>query len=285
VKRAIAATAIGSAVLAAGVTAAVVGLSGGGGAAPSAVASPASLPARSARHVEMIAERDELGACEQRLEAIRLADHDRVPVVAVLGASYTAGVGPGVADRSWAALVVGHLHWDGVIYGVPGAGYVRTGSGDRGPLVRMLDRIRLAELRPNLVVIQLGHDDMGVPVSVERRAVEHAITLIRSEDPGARIALVTVFTTRHGDTAAARQTDSAIVSAAEAADRDVIVMDPLTGHWNFPHADDGTGLHPTAAGDQWIADEVGRMLAARGVHPAAGDSAVVCDSGVTHRDV
>lgn len=280
-KRAIAATAIGSAVLAAGVAVAVAGLSGGG-TASSTVASPV----RAARHVEMIADRDDLGVCEQRLEAARLADHDRVPVVAVLGASYTAGVGPGEADRSWAALVVGHLRWDGVIDGVPGAGYVRTGSGDRGPLVRMLHRIQLAELRPSLVVIQLGHDDMGVPVSAERRAVEHAITLIRSEDPRARIALVTVFTTRHGDTAAARQTDGAIVSAAEAADRNVIIMDPLTGHWNFPHADGGTGLHPTAAGDEWIAHEVATALAARGIRPATGDSvAVVCDSGVPHRTV
>jgi lysophospholipase L1-like esterase len=183
-------------------------------------------------------------------------------------------------------LLARHLHYDAMIYGVPGAGYVRTGSGDRGPLVRMLHRIRLARLDPSVFVIQLGHDDMGVPPEVERHAVQHAITLIRSEDPGARIALVTVFTTRGGDTVAARRTDSEIVSAARSADRNVIIMDPLTGHWNFPHADGGTGLHPTAAGDEWIAREVARGLAVRGVRPATGGSAtVVCDSGIPRRPV
>jgi lysophospholipase L1-like esterase len=282
VKSGITATAVASALLAAGVTGAVLGLSGGG--APSTVMPAAA--ASSARHPRVIADRDDLRACEQRLAASRLADRGRVPVMAILGASYTAGVGPDEAGSSWAALLARHLHYDAVIYGVPGAGYVRTGSGDRGPLVRMLQRIRLARLDPSLFVIQLGHDDMGVPPEVERHAVRHAITLIRSEYPGARIALVTVFTTRGGDTVAARRTDSAIVSAARSADRNVIIMDPLTGHWNFPHADGGTGLHPTAAGDEWIAREVARDLAVRGIRQAtAGSATVVCDSGIPRRPV
>jgi hypothetical protein len=40
-------------------------------------------------------------------------------------------------------------------------------------------------------------------------------------------------------------------------------MDPLTGHRKFQHADDG--LHPTAAGDQWIARKVAWILRADGV--------------------
>jgi lysophospholipase L1-like esterase len=287
VKQAMVATAIAWAVLAAAGIGAAVGLTGcGSSGSSSASASAASASASSAASVEVAAARGGLSACEQRLERTRRADQDRVPVVAILGASYTAGVGPGAADRSWAVLLVRHLRWDAVIDGVSGAGYVRPGSGDRGPLVRMLSRIRLAVLDPSLVVIQLGHDDMGVPPATERRAVAHAITLIRSADPAARIALVTVFTTRGGDTAGARRTDSAIVSGAESADRGVIIMDPLTGHWNYPHADGGAGLHPTAAGDAWIAREVASVLAHHDVRRATDSPGpVVCDSGIPHRTV
>jgi lysophospholipase L1-like esterase len=287
VKSGITATAVGSALLAAGVTVAVLGLSGGGGR----VSSTAVPAAASSRHVHVIADRDDLRACEQRLASWWRADRGRVPALAILGASYTAGVGPNQAGSSWAVLLARYLRYDAVIYGVPGAGYVRPGSGDRGPLVRMLHRIRLAGLDPSVFVIQLGHDDMGIPPAVERRAVQHAITLIRSEDPDARIALVTVFTTRDGDTVSARRTDSAIVSAARSADRNVIIMDPLTGHWNFPHADGGTGLHPTAAGDEWIAHEVASELAVRGIRPVPsgsgpdGSASVVCDSGIPRRAV
>jgi hypothetical protein len=292
VKKATAVTAAVSAFAAAGVIAAVAGLSSGSGAAspasPVSVRSPVALSAgAAARRTDVIADRDGLRACEQRLEADRRAGGDRVPVVAILGASYTAGVGPDEAGRAWAVLLAEKLHWDAVVYGVSGAGYLRTGSGDHGPLARMLDRIGLHGLHASLVIVQLGHDDVGVPLATERRAVERDIAQIRAEDPSARIALITVFTTPDGTTAADRSTDRAIVSAAESADGDVIVMDPLTGHWNFPHAYDGRGLHPTAAGDAWIAGKVASILGAHGVHAAAGNSdPVVCDSGITpHRPV
>jgi len=291
VKKATAVIAAVSAFAAAGVIAAVMGLSSGSGAAspasPVSVRSPVALSAgAAARRTEVIAARDGLRACEQRLEADRRADGDRVPVVAVLGASYTAGVGPDEADRAWAVLLAKRLHWDAVVYGVPGAGYVRTGSGDRGPLARMLDRIGLHGLHASLVIVQLGHDDAGVPSATERRAVERDIAEIRAEDPSARIALITVFTTPDDATAADGSTDRAIAMAAESADSDVIIMDPLTGHWNFPHAD-GRGLHPTAAGDAWIARKAASILSADGMHAATGNSdPVVCDSGITpHRPV
>jgi lysophospholipase L1-like esterase len=292
VKKATAVTAGVSAFAAAGVIAAVVGLSSGSGAvspvSPVSVRSPVALSAGAAtRRTDVIADRDRLRACEQRLEADRRADSDRVPVVAILGGSYTAGVGPDEPDRAWAVLLAEKLHWDAVVYGVSGAGYLRTGSGDGGPLARMLDRTGLHGLHASLVIVQLGHDDVGEPLATERRAVERDIAQIRAEDPSARIALITVFTTPNRTTAADSSTDRAIVSAAESADSDVIIMDPLAGHWNFQHAYDGRGLHPTAAGDAWIAGKVASILSAHGVRAATGNSdPVVCDSEMTpHRPV
>ena len=84
----------------------------------------------------MLAVRDQFTACEQRIER----GPGRVPALAIVGASYTAGVGPDNPALSWAADLARKLRWDAVIYGVPGAGYVRTGTDGLGPMARMLAR-------------------------------------------------------------------------------------------------------------------------------------------------
>ncbi|MGD0556467.1 MAG: SGNH/GDSL hydrolase family protein [Streptosporangiaceae bacterium] len=249
---------------------------------PASTASAHALSTRTRRPGVEIVDRDALNACESELERTR----STTPLAAILGASYTAGVGPDDAARSWAVDLARKLHWDAVVYGVPGAGYVRAGSGHRGPLWRILDRIELSALDPSLVVIQLGHDDIGVPSATERQRVTEAIKTIRAEDPGARIALVTVFTTPGQYRArAAWLTDRAIVSAARAADKNAIVIDPLVSHWVYPRAD-GDGLHPTAAGDEWIAAKVAALLRDHGVRAASSHSdTVICDSGIVHDEV
>ena len=69
-----------------------------------------------------------LGACEARIEH----GPRRLPTVAIVGASYTAGIGPGNPEKSWAVELARQLHWNAVIYGVPGAGYLRASSSGRG---------------------------------------------------------------------------------------------------------------------------------------------------------
>jgi acyl-CoA thioesterase I len=214
-------------------------------------------------------ERSGLPACEQDLGSAR-------PRLVVVGASFTAGVGSG-PGRSWAVLLARRLHWDAVVYGVPGAGYVRAGARREGPVAAELTQAGLRALQPSLVIVQAGHDDIGVPPPLERQRVAQAIALIRAEAPRARIALLTVFAGRSPAAKAAR-TDHAIVTAARAADRAAIIIDPLAGGWRFPHVRDG--LHPTAAGSAWIADHVTAILRAHGVHPAqagTGPAPVVCD--------
>jgi lysophospholipase L1-like esterase len=217
-----------------------------------------------------------LAACEARIE------HEArpLPTVAVVGASYTAGTGPGNPELSWAVALARLLHWNAVIYGVPGAGYVRAGAGGRGPMARMLGQERLPGLGPALVIVQAGHDDVGVPGGLESQRVRAAVNLIHAADPGARIALLTTFAVAPGGSQALRHTDRAIVTAGTAADPGAIVMDPLAGRWTYPRA--GDGLHPTAAGDAWIARTVAAVLAAHGVAPAPATSTVpvICDLSV-----
>jgi lysophospholipase L1-like esterase len=213
-------------------------------------------------------------ACERRLDATSRT----IPEAAILGASYTAGVGPDNSSLSWSVLLARKLGWRAVIYGDSGAGYVSTGAGDGGPVLHMLDTIGVRDLDPSLVVLQFGHDDIGVPAETERLAVERTIAAVRAEDPHARLALVTVFA-EPGQQAAASQTDRVIVSAAKAADPDAIIIDPLARDWVYPRAHHG--LHPTAAGDRWIAQRVYGILSADGVRSEhSGDGAMICDAPV-----
>jgi acyl-CoA thioesterase I len=62
--------------------------------------------------------------------------------------------------------------------------------------------------------------------------------------------VLTVFPRGRPDPAAIA-TDQAIVAAARHADPEVIVFDPIAGHWQFPRI--GDHLHPTPAGHEWIA--------------------------------
>jgi acyl-CoA thioesterase I len=243
---------------------------------PAVPASPLSAPIL-ARPVPPLIVDPPLGDCEHALERTR---HPGASTMAIVGASFTAGVGPGSVGRSWAALLARMLHTDAVVDGVPGAGYVRRGQGQLGPVTAELTRIGLRALAPTLVIIQAGHDDIGVPAATEQQRVKQAIAMVHAQAPRAKIALLTVFT-RHHPTAAAYATDHAIAAAARAADRAAIIIDPLAAHWSFPRA--SGGLHPTEDGSTWIARQVARALQARGIRADAATKAapLVCDSGIS----
>ena len=56
------------------------------------------------------------------------------------------------------------------------------------------------------------------------------------------------------------------MAGAQAADPEVIIMDPLASGWRFPRARDG--LHPSPLGDAWIAGKVAGILRQHGMRPA-----------------
>ena len=254
-------------------------LRGAGDAAPRAVSSVLIQrePWGPDQATRELAAATPLAACEARISRVPR----RLPTVAIVGASFTAGTGPGNPLLSWAVVLARLLHWNAVIDGVPGAGYVTRGDGGHGPMTRLLSAEGLRSLQPSLVIVQAGHDDVGVPPATERAGVRAALNLIRLTAPGARVALLTVFAAAPGGTQALRATDHVIVTTARAADPRVIVMDPLAGRWKFQHAHGG--LHPTAAGDAWIAGKVLAILRAYGLRPAAavsGTQPVICEASV-----
>lgn len=218
-------------------------------------------------------------ACEAGLER----QSHRLPTIAIVGASYTAGVGPDNPEQSWAVDLARLLHWNAVVYGVPGAGYANDGLNGRGPIARMLDDEQLPGLSPDLVIIQAGRDDSGVRPAGEERRVRADIKLIRARAPRARIALLTVFAgPRWNPPPAVHAINRAIVAAARSADPRAIIMNPLANRWRYARAGGSDILHPDAAGDAWIARKVLSILRARGIEPAsvAKTTPMICDVAV-----
>jgi lysophospholipase L1-like esterase len=184
------------------------------------------------------------------------------PLLAVVGASFSAGVGAGHPDQAWPQDLARIMHWRLALSADPGAGYVNPGAGHRGPFAKLAGRLHLARTDPGTIIIQGGHDDIGRPLPLIRARVEALIASVHRACPRSRLAVLTVFPRGVPDPAT-KATDRAIVAAARQADPAVIVFDPITGHWQFPRI--GDHLHPTPAGHEWIAHQLAIGLRADGL--------------------
>ena len=180
------------------------------------------------------------------------------PLLAVVGASFSAGVGAGHLSDAWPEDLARIMHWRLIVSADPGAGYVNPGAGHRGPFSRLAARLNLARAHPQTVIIQGGHDDVGRPLTLIRQRVQSLIASVRRAAPGARLVLLTVFPRGNNPPAAVWATDRAIVAGARRADPAVLIFDPLAGHWHFPRIADH--LHPTPAGHRWIAERLAAGL-------------------------
>ena len=186
------------------------------------------------------------------------------PLLAVVGASFSAGVGAGHPGDAWPQDLARIMHWRLEVSADPGVGYVNPGAGHRGPFSRLTGRLHLARTQPNTIIIQGGHDDIGRPLPLIRQQVESLVAVIRREAPRARLAILTVFPRGGAPSGPAWATDQAIVAAARHTDPAIVVFDPLAGHWHFPRI--GDHLHPTPVGHRWIAE---RLAAGLRGHPVA----------------
>jgi lysophospholipase L1-like esterase len=194
---------------------------------------------------------------------VQFAGPPHAPTVAVVGASFAAGIGAGSPEHAWPADLGRLLHWRVVVSADPGAGFVARGDHDRGPFDRLAGALDLPKLQPDLVIVQGGHDDIGASQALIGQRVRELIDTIHRQAPGAKIGVLSVFCDQQGPTKAQRESDSTIVDSARRADPSVLIFDPLAGHWQFPRIHDH--LHPTPAGHQDIANRLAAALGHAGV--------------------
>jgi hypothetical protein len=107
----------------------------------------------------LLAAASPLRSCETRIEGTTR----QAPTAAIVGASYTAGVGPGNPEQSWAVQLGPELRWNAVVYGVSGAGFARSGPGAAGSMSSLLEAEDLPRLKPALVIVQAGPPTTSAP--------------------------------------------------------------------------------------------------------------------------
>lgn len=180
-------------------------------------------------------------------------------MLAVVGASFAYGVGAGRRDRAFPDDLARMLGWRLVVRADPGAGYVRQGHRRLGTFGRLVSELDLARLRPAVLLVQGGHDDIGEPVNLISRRVDELLQTVQRKAPTTRVGIVPVFVKPHLDRPIpleAVDTSQAIVSAAKLADPAVMVFNPIAGHWRFARMHGRLRLHPDAAGHREIAEKL-----------------------------
>jgi lysophospholipase L1-like esterase len=180
------------------------------------------------------------------------------PVLAVVGASFAAGVGAAGPHMGWPYLLARLEGWRVIVSADPGAGFLNPGAHRLGPLARLVGRLDLARLNPSMVIVQGGYNDVGRSPAAVASQVAALFGSIRRSAPHARLGLVSVFSVGAGPTRTAVALDRTIIAAARKADPAVVVFDPLAERWVFPRI--GDDLHPSPAGHAWIAARIEQDL-------------------------
>jgi len=191
-----------------------------------------------------------------------------VPVVFVLGDSYTAGIRAVPAEQTYAAETARRLGWQIVIGGHAGTGFVNDGS--IGKNFAQLYTAQLAwRPAPDMVVVSGGHNDSRAPERVGP-AAERLLRDIKTRWP--RTHLVMMGPLWGGDPPpSARRVRDRLRQVADTLG--VPFIDPLG--WITGDVHEGTGnaatyvlddgVHLTPAGNRYVADRLVGELRALGL--------------------
>jgi hypothetical protein len=172
----------------------------------------------------------------------------------IIGASYSAGWGASNPRLDYAHRLAADLGWPVTISAEPGAGYISTGNNGHDSFIEQLRSLPSA-LRPGLVLIQGGRDDIGRSAASEERAVAQTLAAVRAKFGNPQIVML-------GDVPASLPVAHDAVQmndllARVAAREHVGFIDPIRQHWIS--AQDATAFrsavpgHPNDAGHAYIA--------------------------------
>jgi acyl-CoA thioesterase-1 len=178
------------------------------------------------------------------------------PTIVVVGDSLSSGYGLASADQSWVAELSDRLASEGYGYHVVNASIAGdTSAGGLARLPRLLD-----VHSPEIVVLELGGNDglQGHPVDTLRSNLSRMIELCQKH--GARVVLAGMQIPPNYGPAYTRTL--AAVYPELAAKFDVTLIDfLLDGVALHPELMQGDSIHPNAAGQRIVFDNVWRVLA------------------------
>jgi lysophospholipase L1-like esterase len=175
----------------------------------------------------------------------------------IIGASYTAGWGATSPRDDYAHRLADDLGWPTQISAEPGAGYLSRGNNGHDSFRQQIASLP-SNLRPGLVIVQGGRDDIGQPAAKERAAIVKTIAAIRAKFDDPQIALL-------GDVPATVPVAPDAVAtndliAGIAASQHAVFIDPIREHWMTPadaHAfRSHIPGHPNDAGHAYIAQRL-----------------------------
>ena len=179
----------------------------------------------------------------------------RAPVVLFFGTSLTAGYGL-ASDQAFPALIEKKAHEDGVPIKVVNAGL--SGETTAGA-VRRIDWV--LRTPADLVVIEGGANDAlrGLSPDAARANLEKLIAGVRAKQPAARIALIQMEAPPNYG---ASYTQRFRTIYTDVARKEGIPLLPflLEGVAGISRLNQADGVHPNAAGERIVADNVWKGL-------------------------
>lgn len=169
------------------------------------------------------------------------------PVMMFVGDSFTVGSGPVPTWQSYASEAARQLHWQPVIAGAGGTGFVNPGRVGRN-----FQQSFEAELAwrpaPDVLIISGGHNDRRWSSLRVRQAAARLLWTARGYWPHTRIILVGPIWLSQPPRKAFGVRDALV----EVAQREqVTFFDPMKQRWGNVMLPDG--IHPTAGGHLRIA--------------------------------
>ena len=180
------------------------------------------------------------------------------PVVAVIGDSYTAAYGAGVAKPTttkdaWWRTTATDLGWTpGSVVANPGAGFVDTGTYGtyaQGLKARPIDR------NTNYVLLQGGYNDRGQSPAAVRTGLHDLLALIEQQAPKAVVIVVGAFLP-----SAAKFTANYLSVAQAIGDTRAIGSTRYLSGFLCAFSVTGDGVHPDLAGHRTIGHYVAQRI-------------------------
>ena len=195
------------------------------------------------------------GAAEAPASAAPAGESLRKPVVLFFGTSLTAGAGLD-PEQAFPALIEKKAEAEGLPIEVINAGL--SGETTAGA-VRRIDWV--LRTPADLVVIEGGANDAlrGLSPEAARVNIERVIAAVRQKQPAAKIALVQMEAPPNLGPAYTRRFGTIY---ADIAKKENIPLLPflLSGVAGIPGLNQPDGVHPNAAGERIVADNLWRAL-------------------------